>query len=284
LLVAIVLGVLGIGFLIVLLQHSRDQAHRIECEMHLKAMGDAVHAFSDDRKTLPASCIAPGYATWAVQIAPFLKQDHGKTLRSWNLQLPYYSQTDAVRQSQVLVYYCPARRDPVWLSTSGDGRDPGGANIPGALGDYACTPASADPQQTRWMTPDANGALIVGQVIEQDSERIVKWRSRTRFDDLKRGLAYTILIGEKHVLLDGFGQASLGDGSLYNSASPANIARLIDADRPLAQGPADAYRVNFGSWHNGICQFLVADDSVRSFSVVTTPRVIQDLIPRQTPE
>ena len=54
-----------------LLQQSRDHALRIQCAMHLKQLGDAIVSFDGKHKTLPASCIAPDYATWAVQIAAF---------------------------------------------------------------------------------------------------------------------------------------------------------------------------------------------------------------------
>ena len=271
------------GFIIVVLQHGRDQAHRVECSMHLKSLADAMIVFDEKRKTLPASCIAPGYATWAVQIAPFLRQDHGKGLRGWVEGLPYYQQSDEVRRGQVWVYYCPARRDPPQFSASGDvpEKDPGRGNVSGALGDYGCAPSSTGKKL--WTSPEADGALIVGAVLEKQGDRIVKWEGRTSLKSLKRGTSYTILLGEKHVPEGGFGQGALGDNSLYNGEYAASFARLIGADHPLATGPSDAYRVNFGSWHSGICQYVMADTSVRPFTIGTSLDTIVKLIPRDLP-
>jgi hypothetical protein len=271
------------GFIVVLLQRGRDQAHRVECAMHLKSLGDAAIVFDEKRRTLPASCIAPGYATWAVQIAPYLRQDRGKSLRGWDEALTYYQQPDEVRRGQVWVYYCPARRDPPQLSTSGDvpEKEPGRSNLAGALGDYGCAPSSTGKKH--WTSPEADGALIVGEVLEKQGDRIVKWQGRTSLKSLKRGMSYTILLGEKHVLEGGFGQGALGDNSIYNGEYAASFARLIGADHPLSTGPTDAYRTNFGSWHSGICQFLMADTSVRPLTTSTSPDTIVKLIPRELP-
>jgi hypothetical protein len=219
-----------------------------------------------------------------VQIAPFLRQDDGKTLRTWDEALPYYRQTEDVRKSQVGVYYCPGRRDPPQYSQSGDvpAQEAGQSKIVGALGDYGCAPSST-PKKL-WTSPEADGALVVGDVLEKLEERIVRWRARTNLKSLKRGQSYTILLGEKHVAEGSFGQGALGDNSLYNGDYPASFARLIDADHPLATGPTDPYRVNFGSWHTGICQFLMADTSVRPFTTSTSLDMIQKLIPRELPE
>jgi hypothetical protein len=282
--VVVLVLLLVAGFIVVVLQRGRDQAHRVECAMHLKHLGDAMHTFDDKRKTLPASCIAPGYATWAVQIAPYLRQDFGKGLSAWDQALPYYQQSEDVRKSQVWVCYCPGRRDPPQYSSSGDvpQQDAARGNVIGALGDYGCAPVST--AKIPWTSPDADGALIVGEVVEKQGDRIVKWQARTSLKSLKRGTSYTILLGEKHVPEGGFGQGALGDSSIYNGDHPASFARLIDADHPLATGPEDAYRVNFGSWHSGICQFLMADTSVRPLTTDTSVDTLQKMIPRQLPE
>src|SRR5438067_137518 len=130
LIVVVVVVLTATGLAVVFVQHSREPSHRVECQMHLERIGKAVHLFHGSRKTLPASCIAPGYATWAVQVAPFLEQDHGKALKAWDPSLPYYAQSAAVREGQVWVYYCPARRYPPQLSVSGDVPPGGQGNVP----------------------------------------------------------------------------------------------------------------------------------------------------------
>ena len=63
---------------------------------------------------------------------------------------------------------------------------------------------------------DANGAIILGEVLEKKGDLILQWRSRTSFVDLQqqRGLSYTFLVGEKHVPAEEWGNADAGDGPL----------------------------------------------------------------------
>jgi hypothetical protein len=280
-------GVLGLGLVVMLISGSRDPAQRTECKMHLKYLGDAIRIFHDTNNMLPASCIAPGYATWAVQIAPLLKKDQGKALAAWDagLQLPYYEQTAAAREAQVWVYYCPARRGPPQLSVSDDSAPDGkwkAQHVAGALGDYACAPGTGDPARP-WTSIAAEGALILGEVLEKQGDRIKRWKSLTTMKSLKRGQAYTILLGEKHVPKDAFGQTAQGDGSLYNGDHPASFARIIGKDHGLAQAPTDPFKINFGSWHPGICQFLFADGSVDARVNNVDPELLAKWVPRELP-
>jgi hypothetical protein len=275
----VILLVTALGVLASVLLYSRGPAQRLECALHLQRIGNAVHAYHDKHGTLPASCIAPGYATWAVQIAPFLDNDDGKALKGWDMELSYYAQPAAVREGQVRDYYCPARRTPGQLSVSGDSPPGQAVNFPGALGDYGCAPTS-DNAAKPWISPEADGALIVGEVLEKAGDKILRWKSRTSLADLQRGQTYTILVGEKNVPMGVFGQRMSGDGSLYNGDYPPSFARLIDSQHGLAQGPNDPFNLNFGSWHPGICQFLMADGSLHVSANNVSPEVLQKMIPR----
>jgi hypothetical protein len=281
LLVAVVIGLTALGVVVYLVFRTRTPADTVECAMHLKRLGEAIHKFSDEHKMLPSSCQAPGEATWAVQIAAYLKEHHGVALAKWDPKLPYYEQDRFARDDQVWIYYCPARRQPPLFSRDGDIDPKTKQLVRGALGDYGCTPTT-DNDKRPWMSPEADGALIVGDARPPGSE--AAWKSRTKLESLKRGLAYTTLLGEKHIPEGGFGKEKFGDTSLYNGANPAAFARLVDKDHPLAQGPTDAYKVNFGSWHPGKCQFLMADTSVRPFANDVNPLVVRQLIPRTEPE
>jgi prepilin-type processing-associated H-X9-DG protein len=276
LVVALLATMTAAGLVATVLLQSRAPAQRVECTMHMQLLGAAVLAFHDEKKTLPASCIAPSYATWAVQIAPFLQRDQSKALLPWDPGLPYKDQPAAVREGQVWVYYCPARRSPGHVSQSGD-------IVPGALGDYGCAPTS-DNKAFPWTSPQADGALIPAAVLEQQNDKIIRWQSRTSLAMLARGVQNTILLGEKHVPLGGFGQAQFGDGSIYNGGLTDSFARLIDSSHALAQGPADPFHTNFGSWHPGLCQFLMADGSVRPFANDVSPKLLQELVPRGVAE
>jgi hypothetical protein len=285
-LVLVVVIFTAVGLILAALAGAHAPAQRVECAKHFQEMGAAVQHFSDFEKSLPASCIAPGYATWPVEIAPYLASDRGRPLAQWQAALTYGDQPAAVREAQIWLFLCPARRRPPQLSQSGDIPLVGGGkgeHFPGALGDYGCAPTSNQATMA-WDSPSADGALVVGQVIEKKDGRIVSWRSRVTLDALQRGQSFTILLGEKHVRQGDFGMAERGDGSIYNGDYPASFARLTGDDYPLAQSPTDTYRSNFGSWHVGVCQFLMADGSLRAFANDVDPDVLQRLIPRQLPE
>jgi hypothetical protein len=280
LIVLLGVAVVGLGVVAIVIVRAREPAQRVECANHIQAMGKAFHAYHDRNKALPSSCIAPGYATWAVQILPFLAQHASQGSGEWDLAAPYFAQTDAARTTIAVTYLCPAR---VRKSLVAGEQPPQGAQtatlVYGAVGDYACAPTS-DTARYPWDGPLADGALIVGEVREKKDAPIQWWRSRVRLEDLARGQSHTILVGEKHVPEDGLGQTAFGDGSIFNGERTASFARLVDADHPLAAGPSAAFQTNFGSWHPDVCQFLMADASLRVFTNTVDPTLLQRLIRR----
>jgi prepilin-type processing-associated H-X9-DG protein len=280
-LLLLLLGFLVVGLVILGLQASRERSRRLQCAEHLQKIGSAIHLFRDKGKPpfLPASRIADGYATWAVQIAPYLELgDPEHPLLKWDLQQPYDQQLQHVREAQVPFYYCPARRTPPQISVSGDG-PPGGPHLPGALGDYASAAGNADPAHP-WDGAEADGAIILGEVLKREGDRILSWRGRTDLEDLPRGQERTILIGEKHVQLGTFGQAEQGDGSLYNGGRPASFSRIGGTGHGLAQSPEDPFNKQFGSYHPGLCHFLFADNHVEPMATAVTPEVLGRLLNR----
>lgn len=85
---------------------------------------------------------------------------------------------------------------------------------------------------------------------------------------------------EKHVPLNMFGRAKVGDGSIYNGVWTTYSGRLAGPDDPLAKGPNDTtpstrgdafYARKFGSWHTNVCQFAMCDGSVRPIRTSIDP-------------
>ncbi len=263
--VVLILGVTLLGFILVFLPRQRAHGLRVQCMNHLRRIGEGVQSFHKSHDALPPARIADGYATWAVLLAPHVVGDH--PLKAWDLQKRFVDQDEKIRRAALLLCFCPAR--PRTTPTGDDG----------ALGDFAAVSGNGNLRH-EWTGLDANGPLVLGEVLKRKDDLILAWRSRVTFQSLKRGLAYTLLVGEKHVPAGHFGEVVHGDGSLYDGRHPASFARIAGPGFGLAASDNDPMNNNFGSAHMGVCQFLVADGSVRSFAVNTDPAVLGRLVTR----
>ncbi len=167
--------------------------------------------------------IADGYATWAVLIAPHLTAAEHPLVK-WDVARGYFAQEATVREALVPLYFCPARVRTSGLSSAGDIDPVTGQHVAGAVGDYAGVAGAGDPAHP-WDGPDADGAIILGEVLERRGDRIVRWRGRTSLSAIRdaRGQSVTLLVGEKHVPRDEMGRADAGDGSLYDGRRPRAV-------------------------------------------------------------
>jgi len=284
--VFVLLVLLGVG--LAFLRKMRSQADQAGCANNLRIIGQGIYEYrggippkdliGKGDAPLPAARIADGFATWAVLLAPYVA---GTTpLKDWDLRKPYSEQSAEVREAVVPLFFCPARNRTSFLSPKSDG--PEDDSLPGALGDYACASADGDPRFP-FDSTKANGAIILGEVLQRKDNLILRWQSRTDYASLKRGLSNTIWLGDKHVPLGSFGQAASGDGSLYNGGQPASFSRVGGPGFGLSQSPADPFNKNFGSCHPGVCMFLMADDSVRPVSIDISENILGQLIRRDEP-
>jgi hypothetical protein len=275
-------GVLAAGLIVMLIARQRENGLRLQCANNLRRQGEAMHSFfanSGAPPFLPAARIADGYATWAVLIAPHLAADNALT--RWDVSQPYGAQDAAVREALVPFYFCPARERSSALSVAGDVDPATGQLLPGAVGDYAGVAGTGNPAHP-WDGPDADGPIILGNVVERLGDRILGWRGRTSLTAIRdaRGLSVTLLVGEKHVPLGREGHADAGDGSLYNGHFAASCSRIAGPGHGLAAAVTDPFNTNFGSAHVGLCQFLLADASVRTFAVNVNESVLGQMARR----
>jgi type II secretory pathway pseudopilin PulG len=268
LLVVIAIIAVLIGLLLPAVQKVREAATRAQCGNNLKQIGLALHMYHMDNEKLPPSRLSDRHATWAVLILPYLEQDN--LFRQWNISLTYYQQTDVARLTPVPGYYCPARRSPKTApvaSISGDqDDDPGpGPQTPGALGDYgACT--GTDNCDGADCTGATNGAFRV------DLDQFGRPVGAVRFAEITDGLSNTFLVGEKHVQLNNFGTGPL-DCSFYNGDYWICSTRSAGPNYPLVRLKTDGSQA-FGSYHTGVCLFLLGDGSVRGLPNSTDPNIL----------
>src|SRR5262245_11465639 len=268
----VVIGIIAvlIGLLLPAVQKVREAAGRTTCQNNLKQLGLAVHNYHDANNRLPPAAVGgDGEVSWAVLILPYLEQDG--LYKQWNLLLAatYYRQPPGVVGAQVKTYYCPSRRSPPQFSTTGDTNLTWGGS-PGALGDYA---ANGGNTTAVWNDPRyGNGVLLYADTTFGPNNTIESWKSLSQFSDITDGLSNTLLFGEKHVPVDEFGQEAAGDNSIYNGDDIRTIVRVAGRqtpgpmDRPPAVSPTDSFRreERFGSYHPGVCQFVLCDGSVRA--------------------
>jgi hypothetical protein len=273
------IAVLCASVLALLLVRGRENGLRLQCMNNLRRLGDAAVGFQTANGFLPPARIADGYATWAVLLAPHL--DDKSPLMDWDKSQSFFAQKQVIRETLLPVYFCPAR--PRSSALSEDDVDPAtGKHVAGAVGDYAGVSGTGDPAHP-WDGPDADGTIVLGDVLERDGDRIVRWRGRTSLPATQeeRGLSQTLLIGEKHVPISEEGRTAVGDGSLYDGRYPANSARIAGPGHGLAKEVTAPFHTNFGSAHPGVCLFLRADGSVVPLAVDVNEEVLGQMARRK---
>lgn len=277
----VVIAIIGIliALLLPAVQAAREAARRTQCNNNLKQIGLASQSFHDTNKFLPSSRIWDHWATWAVQILPFMEQQ--ALYEQWDMTQQYYTQAAGVVETQIPAYYCPSRRMPPQTSKSGDKPDnskPNGNHLPGALSDYAA--CSGDFNYAGWFDGvNANGAIYTGQYTTNPSGTVIKtWRGRVPLALILDGTSNTLLVGEKHVPQNQF-TIGVGDGSIYNGDHEWNFARVAGPGYGLAKSPMDQlnWRLVFGSFHPSGCQFAFCDGSVRFLRTTTSTTTLSRL-------
>jgi len=153
---------------------------------------------------------------------------------------------------------------------------------PGSVGDYAGNggtfgaPNSNGDIQAHWWTIRANGTLVQGIT---GSPSTAPAKSQVSFGSITDGTSNTFLIGEKHVPQVGLYHVNYGDSSLFNGYWIPYRCRLAGFEDPIALGPNDVSLSSatgiftdsiqarrFGSWHPGVCGFVLCDGSVHHIS------------------
>jgi prepilin-type N-terminal cleavage/methylation domain-containing protein len=300
LLVVIAIIAVLIGLLLPAVQKVRESANRSQCANNLKQLGLAMHNYHDTYDALPPARLDyDGGVTWVVMLLPFIEQDN--FYNQWDLHEWYYVHPPELRHHQLPMMYCPSRRRASDINISKEGETPdtwpwqGKPPIPpdsgvswfGATGDYAVSDGD-DPRDGYFNTELATGAIITwtpqidskiwDPARSKPPARIKQWTSRTSWKAIEDGLSNTLLAGEKHVPIGNLGREDSGDGSIYNGdPENQNAARVAGKGVPLALSPKVAYNRQFGSYHPGVCQFVMCDGSVMALPVSVSELVLSRL-------
>ena len=269
LLVVIAIIAILIGLLLPAVQKIREAANRMKCSNNLKQIGLGIHNFHDTYGVLPPSRIADQYATWSVMILPFIEQDN--LYGQWDITLKYYNQPTFDVTAQVPIYLCPSRRRAPQI---GQLNEDVAAGKKGSLGDFAAASSdnTNDPVTAYDMTT-ATGSIITGVRVNG------QWTSLTNFASVTDGLSNTLFIGEKHIQRGLFGQVK-GDRTIWNGDSIDVFARVAGPGKGLVGNLDTATNQRFGSYHPGICQFVIGDGSVRAIKVTLAESVVSLLVQR----
>jgi prepilin-type N-terminal cleavage/methylation domain-containing protein/prepilin-type processing-associated H-X9-DG protein len=302
LVVIAIIGVL-VALLLPAVQKVREAANRLSCRNNLKQLALGFQNYHDSFNKFPPDRVGrDAYLTWAALILPYIEQDN--IYKMWNtgperVTWKYADQPAAALESQIKIFFCPARRSPPQIS-DGSHNSGNAGNLPGACGDYAtCAGDGKRLQNGDWVPDDmntdtANGAIIVSNppLGNPWPDPIVTFNSQTSLTNITDGTSNTFVIGEKQVRPGQFGQGGDGDNSIYSGSAYKSAQRCAGRFHPLARSLDDPIpttpdankRYNFGSFHPGVCQFAFADGSVHAIPVTIDVNNLERLANRHDGE
>jgi prepilin-type processing-associated H-X9-DG protein len=269
----VVTGVIAILIAILLpaVQSSREQVRRVQCTNNLMQIGTALASYASCHSVLPPGVVNDkgpvtnvpvGYHFgWAVRILPFLGQT--AMFREFDFSRSVYAPSnETARGHRIGSYYCPSSPWYGNMSYAGCHHD-------------------------------------VEAPIDADNHGAFYLNSRTRYDDIADGPAFTIFVGE-YRSTPGPGWAVGTSATLRNAGTPINGEDPIDPlqlsnptgsynqsidpstwNQLIIDGKVQAARIGgFRSYHPGGANFLFGDGSVRFLSERIHPDIYRSLAHR----
>jgi prepilin-type N-terminal cleavage/methylation domain-containing protein/prepilin-type processing-associated H-X9-DG protein len=273
----VVIAIIGIlvALLLPAVQMAREAGRRTQCFNNLKQVGLAMHHYHDIYRVFPHGGAGHPTSTtlsWGAAILPQIEQ--APLYETINQAHPYsHANNLSAGQTVLAGYLCPtAPSDP--LKTA-----PNSANLyavnhyGGNYGERAlrCYPSTGCPNNYDG-SPEGRGVLLFG------FERAIGLR------DITDGTSQTIVVGEAPDALHGIwiGPMNTFDQAAPISAKTAQVTPWQACAPQLASPNARFcdYGQEFGSYHSGGAQFLLADGSVHFLSASLEPQVLAALLSR----
>lgn len=289
LLVVIAIIAILVGMLLPAVQKVREAAQRSKCQNNLKQLGIATHDYHSAHGFLVPAWIGnnqhdpDGWAPWPVLLMPFLEQ--GNIYNMWNLTAVASAQTPAAYQQQIKYLKCPGRKDFVLSRTNAAGNNPDFASPGGGLTDYACAfGTDADGA-------DSNGAIIpqkAPQFTNSNMTLLPPWNGQLTLLNITDGTMNTLMFGEKHIRPNserGTNEDRSAFGGQNNSLRRmAGLGITTPGDQRPLRPPHDQNGAlansSFGGPHQGVCQFVFCDGSVKPLRLSIDLQTLTYLIQR----
>jgi prepilin-type N-terminal cleavage/methylation domain-containing protein len=309
LLVVIAIIAVLIALLLPAVQQAREAARRTQCKNNLKQFGLAIHNFHDLKNGLVPISLGPDRLTWYALLLPMMDQAPLYSQLDINGTTAYATPTNnqnnivcnSTGMAGIPVLTCPTRRSNAM-------------NKKGIVtSDYVAVTWSLNPNGSSEFTDVSdtsqsgsranNQKQMLQSSIVGTSGNAGDYRCRTTFGYVTDGTSNTAMVAEKHVTVVGLGvgggdNGDNRDGSIFWNQGGGYTGATGQSDggwgelwlagptngRPLAQSMTyDAVNLHtagsptLGSWHVGVCQFLMGDGSVRSISANINVTILSNL-------
>ena len=283
------------------IQQAREAARRTQCHNNLMQVGIALQNYQHCHQLLPPGCVdsepsplehqpfsagTPRYQIgWHVQILPFL--DHQNLYQQVDFENPDRSfLTEVERETyEATGNGSSENADSAW-AVSQAAQSYGGQQI--MMRTLRC-PAS--PSYNRAVNHHTNSVRF-GQLvnyagchastetpIDTNNDGLLYLNSSESLNEVPDGVSTTILVGECLNNVTGFGWF-FGDRSTLRNGGSA----LEDSEQQKQDNFGKRYVGGFGSNHDTLVHFLLADGSVRPISSLVDPEMLSRLCCRHDGE
>lgn len=296
----VVIAIIGIliALLLPAIQAAREAARRSACANNLRQFATAVQVYADtNSEEMPPSIGGHGKnsnrgLSWVVFLWPAMEKSTAFAELDFTKQYNDALNVAVCDAERSDVYTCPTRgfrinkvrgkaqcMDYVPTGVTGD------PNTPSEFPSSVIGPSTAKSNLS-YIKDAAAKAYLKGAIIPSADYQVAPGapggaivRSNVTIGSIIDGLTYTSLLGEKHINPVNLGEHQLDNpehpghqpygGGAFSASKIAALGLAASPNDPLLDDYSNEAETNgdywkFGSWHPGICQFVMADTRVEA--------------------